>query len=663
MKSTFLRLIAVSGLAATLLLAACNGITEPEPDMQLEAELAWQQSLPGDPVVILFGQDGGAGQSMVIVGGQQLTALEVADDDLSLSFELPATSPAGPLPVRVEWTDGQSADLELNVLGNVVVDELLLLVDPGMSLAALNELLNRYGIDPVAEEDLIQLYADGDPYGPCTAQLAVIHLPSGATLGQLLEELANEDQVLFADPKSEWAVGRVEAGQLTGVESMRWYATHITGADTTIAILDTGVADILEFSGRLLPQYDAIADEIGPYGDPYTHPTDGAVGHGTPIAALAAGATLGVAPGAEILPIRVCDETGTCYASDVVMGVCHALSEADPAALVLNLSLGGDTEVPALTAILHHAVSMGTVVVAAAGNTGNAAPHYPASSSVSGLISVGALEINSVAEDFTQLEYELLDEYGQATTLPLTGVTITLFEPEYMPTGGGFLEIEDHGEFFTLDAIDAGLLFEFAEPAYALILRLRDYSNPQSIRMTMDGVEQEWTLETSSLVLGSPAHLGDELTVLPLLPELTGPDLGNQLDILISGPLTSLRLEAVSWSTYFSIAGLEIITPQAADFSTRGPRVGIAAPGVSITSYLPGGGTFAAYAGTSFATPQVAGAAALLRSVFPGLSAIDLVALLKEELARGLPDEPVQAVGAGGLDLHYLINPFGGDPW
>jgi subtilisin family serine protease len=60
-----------------------------------------------------------------------------------------------------------------------------------------------------------------------------------------------------------------------------------------------------------------------------------------------------------------------------------------------------------------------------------------------------------------------------------------------------------------------------------------------------------------------------------------------------------------------------------AAFSTHGPWVPIAAPGVDILSAVPGGG-YGAWSGTSMAAPLVAGTAALLRSIEPDLTAVEV---------------------------------------
>jgi subtilisin len=93
---------------------------------------------------------------------------------------------------------------------------------------------------------------------------------------------------------------------------------------------------------------------------------------------------------------------------------------------------------------------------------------------------------------------------------------------------------------------------------------------------------------------------------------------------------------------------------QMAPFSATGEGVDLAAPGVSLLSTLPGGGT-GRKSGTSFAAPLVAGAAALYLALHPGaLPAQTKAALVMSAIS--LPGLPPTQVGAGRLDLWNLVH-------
>jgi subtilisin family serine protease len=117
-------------------------------------------------------------------------------------------------------------------------------------------------------------------------------------------------------------------------------------------------------------------------------------GHGTAVALLAAGGVadestsdpVGIAPGAKILPVQVCDANGDCSLIDVIQGLCYALNEAYEANkqrlkreplpgqqfnnLVINLSLSfsGEFQAPLLEKILTEATKQGAIIVASAGD-------------------------------------------------------------------------------------------------------------------------------------------------------------------------------------------------------------------------------------------------------------------------------------------------------
>jgi subtilisin family serine protease len=87
-----------------------------------------------------------------------------------------------------------------------------------------------------------------------------------------------------------------------------------------------------------------------------------------------------------------------------------------------------------------------------------------------------------------------------------------------------------------------------------------------------------------------------------------------------------------------------------ASISATGPQVGIAAPAVDIVSEGPGN-VYAAATGTSDATAIVAGAAALVRSRFPTLSAREVIHRLEATAIDKGPPGRDEEYGYGVLNL------------
>lgn len=108
-------------------------------------------------------------------------------------------------------------------------------------------------------------------------------------------------------------------------------------------------------------------------------------GHGTQVAQLAAGTSSGVATGAQVRPVKVCqpgqNNRSSCLTRDVVRGLCLTLNTTpDLQKLVINLSLGGKAPVQSVHAVLNWAATQGVITVASGGNQGqNGNPaEYPA---------------------------------------------------------------------------------------------------------------------------------------------------------------------------------------------------------------------------------------------------------------------------------------------
>jgi len=166
----------------------------------------------------------------------------------------------------------------------------------------------------------------------------------------------------------QWGLTKIGAEQV-------WPITR--GAGVIVAVVDSGTGPHPDLESNLL----AGVNLFGGANEPGAPDVDNQ-GHGTHVAGIIAAAAnnsigvAGVAPEARILPLRVLGPDGRGRSVDVVAGVRMA---ADMGARVINLSLGGDQESPALNEAITYATDKGSLVVAAAGNDGpTATPKWPA---------------------------------------------------------------------------------------------------------------------------------------------------------------------------------------------------------------------------------------------------------------------------------------------
>lgn len=163
------------------------------------------------------------------------------------------------------------------------------------------------------------------------------------------------------------------------------WGTTLGGASTVIAIIDSGVTEIPELQGRVLPGITYL----GAGADP----RDDLDGHGTNSAVTAAGginngiASVGACPQCLVLPVQVLDPvTKLAYLSDIAAGIRWA---TDNGADVISISLGGPATISALGSAVNYANSRGVIVIASAGNEGDEVVNYPAG--LTNVVGVAAL--------------------------------------------------------------------------------------------------------------------------------------------------------------------------------------------------------------------------------------------------------------------------------
>src|SRR3989449_2257078 len=187
-----------------------------------------------------------------------------------------------------------------------------------------------------------------------------VRLTPGKDVLAAAREFRSERDVVFAEPNyrahadldppndllqnQQWGPQKIQALQAHGVVYPSTYPTYSAGANASgithplIAVVDTGIA---ARAGDAAANPDLIAKVSGLAADctltstfatehcPTSVPYDD-YGHGTHVAGIAAAETnngagiVGVAPGAELVSIKVLDSTGSGYYSWIASGVLCA---------------------------------------------------------------------------------------------------------------------------------------------------------------------------------------------------------------------------------------------------------------------------------------------------------------------------------------------------
>ena len=165
------------------------------------------------------------------------------------------------------------------------------------------------------------------------------------------------------------------------------------GAGRTIAVLDTGI----DFATPDLPAPLATASFVD------GESIDDLNGHGTHVAGTAlardnTSGVVGVAPAADYLAAKVCDNTGSfCGTAACISGINWAVMNG---ANVISMSFFvDDTPTQALQDTVDAAWAAGVMLFVAAGNSGNSTLYYPAS--YPNAIAVAAVDSSKVRASFS----------------------------------------------------------------------------------------------------------------------------------------------------------------------------------------------------------------------------------------------------------------------
>jgi len=227
----------------------------------------------------------------------------------------------------------------------------------------------------------------------------IVEVPKDKT-GEFIDKFKKNPQIEYAEP--DYVATAFELTNDPGIiNNFQWGMYKVKAADASssawtysksdssikVAILDTGIdQDHEDLSSKIIANQRNCTS---------SNTVDDLNGHGTHVAGIAAAVTnneLGVAGlgyNASLMNAKVLGDDGSGYYSWIANCLTWV---ADNGAKVANMSFGGSFDSRTLKNAVDYAWKKGMIIVAAAGNSGNASPNYPAY--YQNVIAVAATDVN-----------------------------------------------------------------------------------------------------------------------------------------------------------------------------------------------------------------------------------------------------------------------------
>lgn len=206
-----------------------------------------------------------------------------------------------------------------------------------------------------------------------------------------------EDKIVKISSTSVASLSSLTNWGVNDIQAPASWKSGLTGKGVKIALIDTGVgphSDLIVAGGTNVINGSTTTS----YADNN--------GHGTHVAGIIDGQGLnggvkGVAPDASVYAVKALDGSGNGYTSDIISGIDWAI---DNKMNIISLSLGSDQSDTSLQNAIDTAYNDGILIVAAAGNDGNASGtgtnvEYPAN--YSSVIAVGAVDSTNARAYFS----------------------------------------------------------------------------------------------------------------------------------------------------------------------------------------------------------------------------------------------------------------------
>jgi len=380
-----------------------------------------------------------------------------------------------PLPTLVVTA---TATLEpVNIIDPYVPDQIIVKFDDNLKASDMEEIISPLGGKLLEEIPQLKYWLLQVPTGQVTNILASLQSNSKIIVAE-----PNYTAQTFSTPDDP---DYTKQDYLTNIQAQHAWDITTGSSDVFIAVIDTGLeVDHPDLSSKIWVNkgedgYDNQGrakrnNQVDDDGNGYVDDWQGwnAIdnngelqdenGHGTHVAGIAAAEAnnhqgiAGISWGARLLPIKALDKSGNGSYALIAKALVFA---ARHGAQVINLSAGGTGSSQLLKAAIDYADASGSLIVAAAGDTGLDRPTFPASLDL--VIAVGATDLQNQHANFST--------YGKAIDLVAPGVKI------YSTTPGRGYDVRSGSSMAAAEVSGAA----------ALLASLPQFHSTESIRQAL----------------------------------------------------------------------------------------------------------------------------------------------------------------------------------
>ncbi|WP_129688209.1 S8 family serine peptidase [Gottfriedia acidiceleris] len=462
-----------------------------------------------------------------------------------------------------------------------------------------------------------------------------------------------------------------ESSAVMGVDKL--HQEGYTGKGIKVGVIDTGIDyNHPDLKAAYKGGYDFVDNDNDPMETTYDdwnksgQPEDSNGSkyytvHGTHVAGIIAGqgtnksdyAVTGIAPEADLYSYRVLGAYGRGTTDNIIAAIDKAVTDGMD---VINLSLGSsinDSLDPASIAI-NNSVLAGVVAVVAAGNSGNGLYTLGTPGSAALALTVGA---SSAPITFPTFKGSL--QVGNESTPADLRFMGKGFPDHIESLKGKSLPIMDVNYGFEQDYINQDVTGKI------VLMRRNDGTLTQNIKIAIaKGAAAIFIWNDNPTEGQIPILLPDSYDLVPVF------SVNNEQGL-------QLKEKAASNNAVFSfneMGSVKSIGDLLADFSSRGParpsfdiKPEVTAPGVAIMSTVPSYNngpshigdyqySYARLSGTSMATPNVTGVAALMLQANPNLQPEDVKTTLMNTADPLAQSYSVYEEGAGRVDAYEAVH-------